>query len=174
MVDELVELGHDVTLFASGDSKTKGKLHAIWPRALRLGRRGADPNAACALLIEAIAERAGGFDVIHSHVDWLPLPVLSRTSVPFLTTMHGRLDLPAWRTSSALFRRLLSSPSPTISAGRFRTRTGSRRFRTDCPRTCFDRRSKVDRTSLFPDHAVISGNKEQLKALPQFKYSDYN
>ena len=58
LVDELVELGHDVTLFASGDSKTKGKLHGVWPRALRLGRKGADPNAACALLIEAIAERA--------------------------------------------------------------------------------------------------------------------
>lgn len=94
LVDELVELGHDVTLFASGDSKTNGKLHPVWPRALRLGRRGADPNAACALLIEAIAERAGDFDVIHSHVDWLPLPVLSRTGMPFLTTMHGRLDLP--------------------------------------------------------------------------------
>jgi glycosyltransferase involved in cell wall biosynthesis len=94
LVDELVELGHDVTLFASGDSKTKGKLQAVWPRALRLGRKGVDPNAACALLIEAIAERARDFDVIHSHVDWLPLPVLSRTGVPFLTTMHGRLDLP--------------------------------------------------------------------------------
>src|SRR4051794_22116469 len=40
LVDELVELGHEVTLFASGDSKTKGKLHAVWPRALRLGRKG--------------------------------------------------------------------------------------------------------------------------------------
>jgi glycosyltransferase involved in cell wall biosynthesis len=94
LVDQLVEIGHDVTLFASGDSKTKGKLHPVWPRALRLARRGADPNAACALLTEAIAQRAGDFDVIHSHVDWLPLPVLSRTGVPFLTTVHGRLDLP--------------------------------------------------------------------------------
>ncbi|KQT13726.1 MAG: glycosyltransferase family 4 protein [Bradyrhizobium sp.] len=94
LVDELVDRGHDVTLFASGDSATKAKLHAVWPRALRLGRKGVDPNAACALLIEAIGERARDFDVIHSHVDWLPLPVLSRTGVPFLTTMHGRLDLP--------------------------------------------------------------------------------
>ncbi|MEZ0059892.1 glycosyltransferase involved in cell wall biosynthesis [Bradyrhizobium elkanii] len=94
LVDELVDRGHDVTLFASGDSSTKAKLHAVWPRALRLGRKGVDPNAACALLIEAIGERARDFDVIHSHVDWLPLPVLSRTGVPFLTTMHGRLDLP--------------------------------------------------------------------------------
>ncbi|MCP1762407.1 glycosyltransferase involved in cell wall biosynthesis [Bradyrhizobium japonicum] len=53
-----------------------------------------DPNAACAMLVEAIAEHAAGFDLIHSHVDWLPLPVLSRADVPYLTTMHGRLDLP--------------------------------------------------------------------------------
>ena len=94
LVDELVNLGHNVTLFASGDSSTTAKLHAVWPRALRLGRRGVDPNAACSLLIEAVAKRAHEFDVIHSQVDWLPLPVLSRTGVPFLTTMHGRLDLP--------------------------------------------------------------------------------
>ncbi|MGX1343370.1 glycosyltransferase involved in cell wall biosynthesis [Bradyrhizobium japonicum] len=94
LVDELVELGHDVTLFASGDSRTKGELHAVWPRALRLGRKGADPNAACAVLLEAIAKRAKDFDVIHAHIDWLPLPLLSRLGVPFVTTMHGRLDLP--------------------------------------------------------------------------------
>ena len=94
LVDQLVGLGHQVTLFASGDSKTKAELHPVWPRALRLGRRGVDPNAACSLLLEAIAKRAGEFDVIHSHVDWLPLPLLSRSKVPFLTTVHGRLDLP--------------------------------------------------------------------------------
>ena len=94
LVDELVELGHDVTLFASGDSRTKGELHSVWPRALRLGRKGADPNAACAVLLEAIAKRAKDFDVIHAHIDWLPLPLLSRLGVPFVTTMHGRLDLP--------------------------------------------------------------------------------
>jgi len=94
LVDELVELGHEVTLFASGDSRTKGQLHSVWPRALRLGRKGADPSAACSLSLEAIAKRAADFDVIHSHVDWLPLPLLSRLGVPFLTTAHGRLDLP--------------------------------------------------------------------------------
>src|SRR4051794_15556586 len=113
LVDELVELGHDVTLFASADSKTKGKLQAVWPRALRLGRKGADPNAACALLIEAIAERARDFDVIHSHVDWLPLPVLSRTGVPFLTTMHGRLDLPGL---PQLIGAFANAPFVSISA----------------------------------------------------------
>ena len=94
LVDELVDLGHDVTLFASGGSRTRGNLHPVWPHALRLGRKGADPNAACTLLLEAIAKRASDFDVIHAHIDWLPLPLLSRLGVPFLTTMHGRLDLP--------------------------------------------------------------------------------
>jgi glycosyltransferase involved in cell wall biosynthesis len=94
LVDALVDLGHDVTLFASGDSRTRGKLHPVWPHALRLGRKGADPNAACALLLEAISKRAKEFDVIHSHIDWLALPLLRRLGVPFLTTTHGRLDLP--------------------------------------------------------------------------------
>ncbi|PPQ20608.1 Glycosyltransferase involved in cell wall bisynthesis [Bradyrhizobium shewense] len=94
LVDELVKLGHDVTLFASGDSRTTGKLHPVWPRALRLGRKGADPGAANAMLLEAIAKRARDFDVIHAHIDWLQLPLLSRLGVPFMTTMHGRLDLP--------------------------------------------------------------------------------
>jgi len=94
LVDGLVDVGHDVTLFASGDSLTKGKLHPVWPRALRLGPRGVDPNAACSLLLEAIAKRASEFDVIHSHIDWLPLSLLCRSKVPFLTTVHGRLDLP--------------------------------------------------------------------------------
>ncbi|MBR1157256.1 glycosyltransferase family 4 protein [Bradyrhizobium sp. JYMT SZCCT0428] len=94
LVDELVDQGHDVTLFASGDSRTRGKLHPVWPRALRLGGKGVDPNSACAVLLEAVAKRAAEFDVIHSHIDWLALPLLGRLGVPFLTTMHGRLDLP--------------------------------------------------------------------------------
>jgi glycosyltransferase involved in cell wall biosynthesis len=94
LVDELVDLGHDVTLFASGDSRTKGRLHPVWPRALRLGRKGVDPAAATGALLEAVAKRAKEFDVIHAHIDWLHLPLLRRLGVPFLTTMHGRLDLP--------------------------------------------------------------------------------
>jgi glycosyltransferase involved in cell wall biosynthesis len=94
LVDELVNLGHEVTLFASGDSKTSARLHAVWPRALRLGRPRSDPMAAQAALLEAIARRASEFDVIHAHIDWLHLPLLSRLNVPFLTTSHNRMDLP--------------------------------------------------------------------------------
>lgn len=82
LVDELVELGHEVTLFASGDSKTRGELRPVWPRALRLGRPHPDPNAVCAMLLEAVAGRARGFDIIHSHVDWAHLPVLARSGTP--------------------------------------------------------------------------------------------
>src|SRR3954452_13544492 len=94
LVDELVERGHAGTLVASGDSRTNAKIHPVGPRALRLGRKGVDPPAAAAMLMEAIAKRAREFDVIRAHIDWLPLPLLSRLGVPFLTTMHGRLDLP--------------------------------------------------------------------------------
>jgi len=84
LVDELVSLGHDVTLFASGDSQTKARLHAVWPRALRLGRPRTDPMVAQAALLEAVARHATDFDVIHMHIDWLHLPLLSRLGVPFL------------------------------------------------------------------------------------------
>src|SRR3954449_4983910 len=90
LVDELVGMGHEVTLFASGESATRARLHPVWPRALRLGRPRSDPMAVQALLLEEMARTAAEFDVIHAHIDWLHLPVLSRLGVPFLTTCHGR------------------------------------------------------------------------------------
>ena len=103
LVDELVSLGHDVTLFASGDSKTAAKLHSVWPQALRLGRPRTDPMVAQAALLEAVARRATEFDVIHTHIDWLQLPLLSRLGVPFLITCHGRMDLPGFPDVVSLF-----------------------------------------------------------------------
>jgi glycosyltransferase involved in cell wall biosynthesis len=96
LIEELVKLGHEVTLFASGDSKTRAELEPVWPRALRLGRPRSDPMAAQAALLDAVARRASEFDVIHVHIDWLHLPLLSRLGVPFVTTTHGRLDLPGF------------------------------------------------------------------------------
>lgn len=78
LTEELVHLGHDVTLFATGDSKTAAKLEAVWPRALRLGRPRADPAVAQTALLENLALRASDFDVIHCHIDWAHLPLLSR------------------------------------------------------------------------------------------------
>ena len=94
LVDELAGLGHDVTLFASGDSRTRAKLVPAWPRALRLGRPRSDPTVAHTALLEHVARRAPAFDVIHYHTDWIHLPLSSRSRVPFVTTLHGRLDLP--------------------------------------------------------------------------------
>jgi glycosyltransferase involved in cell wall biosynthesis len=112
LVDELVELGHDVTLFASGDSRTRAKLVPVWPRALRLGRPRSDPIAAQTVLLETLAQHAAQFDVIHVHTDWLHLPLLSRIGVPFVTTPHGRQDLPG---SSDVVRHFPDAPFISIS-----------------------------------------------------------
>jgi glycosyltransferase involved in cell wall biosynthesis len=94
LTEELVRQGHEVTLFASGDSRTSATLAPVIPRALRLGRPHQDPAAAFAALLADLSERAEDFDVIHSHVDWLHLPILRQKGVPYLTTLHGRIDLP--------------------------------------------------------------------------------
>jgi glycosyltransferase involved in cell wall biosynthesis len=112
LIDELMSLGHEVTLFASGDSGTAAELHAVWPRALRLGRPKTDPMVAQAALLEAVARRATEFDVIHAHIDWLHLPLLSRLGVPFLTTCHGRMDLPGF---ADVIRHFPDAPFVSIS-----------------------------------------------------------
>ncbi len=94
LTEELVTLGHDVTLFASGDSVTNAELVSVWPRALRLDASVRDTNALQTLLLERVRQRADEFDVLHFHLDYLPFSMFGRQEVPFLTTMHGRLDLP--------------------------------------------------------------------------------
>jgi glycosyltransferase involved in cell wall biosynthesis len=94
LTDALVELGHDVTLFASGDSLTKADLHAIWPRALRLDPGVTDYFVPLFMMLELVARRAHEFDVIHAHLDYFGYPMLLRLPTPSLTTLHGRLDLP--------------------------------------------------------------------------------
>ena len=112
LTDELIDLGHHVTLFASGDSVTRAELAAVWPHALRLGRPRSDPMAAHAALLEAIARRAREFDIIHCHIDWTHLPILSRHSTPFVTTFHGRLDLPGLRS---VVKQFPTAPFVSIS-----------------------------------------------------------
>jgi glycosyltransferase involved in cell wall biosynthesis len=94
LADELVSLGHEVTLFASGDSVTTARLEPVCPRALRLDPAIRDYLAPHIMMLEMIARRAEEFDIIHLHVDYLGYPILKRTGVPFLATLHGRLDLP--------------------------------------------------------------------------------
>jgi glycosyltransferase involved in cell wall biosynthesis len=94
LTEELMGLGHDVTLFASGDSVTKAKLEPIWPRALRLDGTVRDPMALHMSMLERVYQRASEFDVLHFHLDYYPFSLFSRQSTPFITTLHGRLDLP--------------------------------------------------------------------------------
>ena len=94
LTEELVQQGHEVTLFASADSRTSAALVPVIPRALRLGKPKQDAAAAYAALLADLDERAREFDMIHAHLDWLHLPMLRTKHVPFLTTLHGRLDLP--------------------------------------------------------------------------------
>ena len=83
LIEELVEQGYEVTLFASADSRTRATLTPVIPRALRLGRPKQDPAAAYAALFADREERAHEFDVIHAHLDWLHLPLLRAKGVPF-------------------------------------------------------------------------------------------
>jgi glycosyltransferase involved in cell wall biosynthesis len=110
--EDLIELGHDVTLFATGDSITRASLIPVWPAALRLSKRRVDPIVAQMVSLEHVAERASKFDIIHFHTDWTHLPLLTRLGVPFLTTMHGRLDLPGL---DELVRRFPNAPFVSIS-----------------------------------------------------------
>jgi len=94
LTEELIALGHEVTLFASGDSQTSAKLEAAWPRALRLDGAVRDPNALHMMMLERVYQRAAEFDFLHFHLDYYPFSLFSRHSTPFVTTLHGRLDLP--------------------------------------------------------------------------------
>ena len=112
LTEELVAMGHDVTLFASGDSITAAKLDAPWPRALRLDPDVRDWVATYAILIEHVRRRAHEFDVLHFHIDYWPNSVFSRQNTPFLTTLHGRLDLPEF---AAVYRFFPAVPLVSIS-----------------------------------------------------------
>ena len=94
LTEELVQQGHDVTLFASGDSETAARLVAATPRALRLDEGCIDQLAHHILLLEQVARRASEFDVIHYHIDYLHFPLSRCRRHPHVTTLHGRLDLP--------------------------------------------------------------------------------
>ena len=112
LTDELVAMGHEVTLFASGDSSTTATLEPGCVRALRLDPTVRDSVAPLLAMLEKVAQRARDFDVVHLHCDYLGYPVLRRAGVPFLATLHGRLDLPELRS---LYRVFSDVPVVSIS-----------------------------------------------------------
>ena len=96
LTDELVARGHDVTVFASGDSKTPARLIAPTARALRLDPAVTDSLSPHIVELAQVFQRAADFDVIHCHVDYLAFPFGRLVRTPTLHTLHGRLDRQAW------------------------------------------------------------------------------
>ena len=105
VTEELVRQGHEVTLFASGDSTTGAKLKAACPRALRLHETGYNNRDAPLVLMQeqALGAASGEYDIIHSHLDFLSFPLSRRAHAPVVTTLHGRLDLPELQPICPLF-----------------------------------------------------------------------
>jgi len=94
LTEELVAMGHDVTLFASGDSITSAKLAPMREQALRLDPTVKDWVATYYRMVELIYRQKDEFDILHFHIDYFPLQLFSRQDTPYLTTIHGRLDVP--------------------------------------------------------------------------------
>ncbi|MGE0644924.1 MAG: glycosyltransferase family 4 protein [Nitrospira sp.] len=112
LTEELVAMGHDVTLFASGDSETTARLEAICPQALRLNKGIFNRDAPLIMLQEKGLGSSHGFDVIHSHLDFTGFPLARKNPVPVVTTLHGRLDLPELEP---VYREFSEMPLVSIS-----------------------------------------------------------
>jgi glycosyltransferase involved in cell wall biosynthesis len=108
----LVEMGHEVTLFASGDSITRAHLSAQTPRSLRLDSECVDQTAHHILMVERVFQQAAEFDIIHSHIDYFPFSLARLSSTPTVTTLHGRLDI---KDLSPLYREFSELPLVSIS-----------------------------------------------------------
>jgi glycosyltransferase involved in cell wall biosynthesis len=112
LTEELVRQGHEVTLFASGDSATRARLVAPCERSLRTDAGCVDPLAHHVVQLEQVFREAHRFDLIHFHIDYLHFPLSQRHPCPHLTTLHGRLDLP---DLPCLYRTFPGQPLASIS-----------------------------------------------------------
>jgi glycosyltransferase involved in cell wall biosynthesis len=114
LTEELVHQGHEVTLFASGDSVTKAHLVAACRGSLRLDKHCVDGLAHQILMLEHLFQRADEFDIVHFHVDYLHFPLSRRQSITHVTTLHGRLDIP---DLVPLYQEFRDMPVISISNG---------------------------------------------------------
>jgi glycosyltransferase involved in cell wall biosynthesis len=112
LTEELVREGHEVTLFASGDSQTSAKLLAPRPIAIRLDKECHDKLANHVLMVEMVEQRSSNFDVVHYHIDGLHFPTARRSTVPSVTTLHGRQD---HKELADLYREYSDIPLVSIS-----------------------------------------------------------
>lgn len=112
LTEALVRQGHDVTLYASADSRTSARLRPTVPEALRLSKVRRDPLPWHLLQLAEIARDAGEYDIVHFHTDLLHFPLSRKLEVPQLTTLHGRLDLPDLKP---LYQEFRDMPVVSIS-----------------------------------------------------------
>jgi glycosyltransferase involved in cell wall biosynthesis len=112
LTEELVRQGHQVTLFASGDSVTQARLEEVCSRSLRLDQECVDQLAHHIVLLEQVFRQASAFDLMHFHIDYLHFPLSIRQHIPTVTTLHGRLDLP---DLVPLYKMFPSMPVVSIS-----------------------------------------------------------
>jgi glycosyltransferase involved in cell wall biosynthesis len=114
LTEELVRQGHDVTLFASGDSETKARLIEAWPRSLRLDEQCQNQMAHHFVMLERLFQHSAEFDIVHFHVDYLHFPFSRREPITHVTTLHGRLDIP---DLVPLYQEFQDMPVISISNG---------------------------------------------------------
>jgi glycosyltransferase involved in cell wall biosynthesis len=112
LAEELVAQGHEVTVFASGDSRTSARLVPAVEGSLRLDPHCQDPIAHHAVLLDLVREMAAAFDLIHFHTDYLHFPLMRLLRVPHVTTLHGRLDI---ADLVPLYERFYDMPVISIS-----------------------------------------------------------
>jgi glycosyltransferase involved in cell wall biosynthesis len=112
LTEALVEMGHEVTLFASGDSVTSARLVPVVPGGLRLDPRKPDPLVWHTIMMDMVLKSAPTFDIIHFHTDILQLALVGQCETACVSTPHGRLDLPDLKP---LFRRFSNHPMVSIS-----------------------------------------------------------
>ncbi len=113
LTEELVQRGHDVTLFASADSITSAKLVACCDRGLRLDNLAADIIPRYTLMIDMVRQRADDFDILHFHIDPLHFPLFRSLEARTITTLHGRQDLADLKL---FYRHFARMPLVSISA----------------------------------------------------------
>jgi glycosyltransferase involved in cell wall biosynthesis len=112
LTEALVDQGHEVTLFASGDSETAARLVPVCSRALRLHPDCVDKLAHHVLMLQEVMERARNFDIVHFHIDYLHFPMSRLSNLPQVSTLHGRLDLP---DLISLYKKFSDMPLVSIS-----------------------------------------------------------
>jgi glycosyltransferase involved in cell wall biosynthesis len=114
LTEELVRQGHDVTLFASGDSETKARLIAACRSSLRLDNHCQNQMAHHFVMLERLFQHAAEFDIVHFHIDYLHFPLSRRELITHVTTLHGRLDIP---DLVPLYQEFQDMPVISISNG---------------------------------------------------------